>query len=179
MMQKGSKTPSPGGFAVQALASQVRVAKREAKSAASLILQQELKARRRVLRRLGCAVLLSALPAVLCLCRPSLIFSSGLPGHPIFSLVSYQSIDGTEAEPPCREVPWDRREVKIGQPTLTVGHLRSSAFQEIFASYHGRTSIKQRCLSLSAMWQSALEHLNRIVSRDGAFGDLEHMCDMV
>ncbi|EIE21291.1 antiviral helicase [Coccomyxa subellipsoidea C-169] len=37
----------------QALASQVRVAKREAKSAASLILQQELKARRRVLRRLG------------------------------------------------------------------------------------------------------------------------------
>jgi hypothetical protein len=42
---------------LQALAAQVRVAKREAKAAASLILQQELKARRRVLRRLGCALL--------------------------------------------------------------------------------------------------------------------------
>ncbi|CAL8466224.1 g5760 [Coccomyxa elongata] len=37
----------------QELAAQVRVAKKEAKNAASLILQQELKARRRVLRRLG------------------------------------------------------------------------------------------------------------------------------
>ena len=44
--------------AVQELAAQVRVAKREAKNAASLILQQELKARRRVLRRLGCAPIL-------------------------------------------------------------------------------------------------------------------------
>ncbi len=112
MMQKGSEI-SPGGFAAQALASQVRVAKRKAKSAASLILQQELKARRRVLRRLGCAVLLSASPAVLCLCRPSIIFSSGLPGRLMFSLVSYRPIDGKEAEPPCREVLRDRKEVRL------------------------------------------------------------------
>lgn len=39
---------------VQELTAQVRAAKKEAKNAASLILQQELKARRRVLRQLGC-----------------------------------------------------------------------------------------------------------------------------
>lgn len=38
---------------MQAVVAQVKAAKREAKAAASLILQQELKARRRVLRRLG------------------------------------------------------------------------------------------------------------------------------
>lgn len=42
---------------LQALAASVRVAKREAKAAAGLILASELKARRRVLRRLGCAAL--------------------------------------------------------------------------------------------------------------------------
>ena len=38
----------------QALAANVRTAKREAKAAAGLILASELKSRRRVLRRLGC-----------------------------------------------------------------------------------------------------------------------------
>ena len=38
---------------LQAVSAQVKAAKREAKAAASLILQSELKSRRRVLRRLG------------------------------------------------------------------------------------------------------------------------------
>ncbi len=46
---------------MQAVITQVKAAKREAKAAASLILQQELKARRRVLRRLGCVILSSLL----------------------------------------------------------------------------------------------------------------------
>ena len=45
--------------------AQVRAAKREAKAAASLILQQELKSRRRVLRRLGCVPCLTLLCPVL------------------------------------------------------------------------------------------------------------------
>ena len=44
---------------VQVFVAQLRAAKREAKAAASLILQQELKSRRRVLRRLGCVACLA------------------------------------------------------------------------------------------------------------------------
>ena len=71
---------------VQAVAAQVKAAKREAKAAASLILQQELKARRRVLRRLGWVVTLllaqlaTAVTGLLRLCPGSTLSFGGFAG---------------------------------------------------------------------------------------------------